>query len=351
MGWYLRKSVKVGPVRFNLSKSGIGTSVGVTGFRVGVRPNGSSYVHAGRHGIYYREELGSKKLNNEEEINQNLLNEVNSSNTFKFYTASSKELKPTSRKELLSKLNKSYNSIRLDYICAFLFIIASSYLYFQNRILGVVFLVIGIIVSVLVAKWETKRRTVTINYDFEDKNAKKHKKLLSAFNNLVSNKKVWSMIDTRNVYGSHESKLNGGAGDLVSKSSIQVGEGKPPWVSTNIDVPVIKTKNQTLYMMPDGILVYDANDVGFVEYDDITIKHNTTNFIEENPPRDAEIIYHTWKYANRDGGPDRRFNNNHEIPVCLYGELKIKSSSGMYVYLMTSKSKSVSDFAKEFMQR
>ena len=35
MGFYIRKSVKAGPFRFNLSKSGIGTSVGVRGFRVG----------------------------------------------------------------------------------------------------------------------------------------------------------------------------------------------------------------------------------------------------------------------------------------------------------------------------
>lgn len=57
---YLRKSVSVGPIRLNLSKGGIGASVGVTGFRVGMRPDGSSYVHAGRHGLYMREELGGR---------------------------------------------------------------------------------------------------------------------------------------------------------------------------------------------------------------------------------------------------------------------------------------------------
>lgn len=59
MGWYIRKSVQFGPIRFNLSKSGIGTSVGIKGFRHGVRPNGKGYLHAGRHGLYYRRELGN----------------------------------------------------------------------------------------------------------------------------------------------------------------------------------------------------------------------------------------------------------------------------------------------------
>ncbi|HUG00635.1 MAG TPA: DUF4236 domain-containing protein [Longimicrobiales bacterium] len=58
MGLYLRKSFRMGPVRFNLSKSGIGTSFGVRGARVGVNPQGRSYVHAGRYGVYARRSLG-----------------------------------------------------------------------------------------------------------------------------------------------------------------------------------------------------------------------------------------------------------------------------------------------------
>jgi Protein of unknown function (DUF4236) len=60
MGFYIRKSVKAGPFRFNLSKSGIGTSVGVRGFRVGTGPRGTR-VFAGRNGLYYRASLGSAK--------------------------------------------------------------------------------------------------------------------------------------------------------------------------------------------------------------------------------------------------------------------------------------------------
>lgn len=58
MGFYLRKSFRAGPIRFNLSKSGIGASVGVTGARVGLSPGGRAYVHGGRGGLYYRKSLG-----------------------------------------------------------------------------------------------------------------------------------------------------------------------------------------------------------------------------------------------------------------------------------------------------
>ena len=54
LGFYLRKSFRAGPIRFNLSKSGIGASVGVTGARVGLSSQGRAYVHGGRGGISVR---------------------------------------------------------------------------------------------------------------------------------------------------------------------------------------------------------------------------------------------------------------------------------------------------------
>ena len=62
MPFYIRKSVSVGPFRFNLSKSGIGLSAGVKGFRVGTGSRGN-YVHMGRYGLYYRASLnGPRRL-------------------------------------------------------------------------------------------------------------------------------------------------------------------------------------------------------------------------------------------------------------------------------------------------
>ena len=58
MGFYLRKSFRAGPIRFNLSKSGIGASFGVTGARLGVSSAGRAYVHGGRGGLYYRKSIG-----------------------------------------------------------------------------------------------------------------------------------------------------------------------------------------------------------------------------------------------------------------------------------------------------
>jgi len=61
MGWFLRKSFRVGPLRLNLSKRGIGASVGVKGARLGVDATGKPYAAGGRHGIYFRESLGTSQ--------------------------------------------------------------------------------------------------------------------------------------------------------------------------------------------------------------------------------------------------------------------------------------------------
>ena len=58
MGWYLKKSFAFGPLRLNLSKSGIGASVGVKGLRVSTGPKGRQ-LNAGREGLYYRTSLNS----------------------------------------------------------------------------------------------------------------------------------------------------------------------------------------------------------------------------------------------------------------------------------------------------
>jgi len=54
VGFYLRKSFRLGPLRLNLSKRGVGVSAGVKGARVGVDASGREYVHGGRYGLYFR---------------------------------------------------------------------------------------------------------------------------------------------------------------------------------------------------------------------------------------------------------------------------------------------------------
>ena len=61
MGWYLRKSFGFGPLRVNVSKSGIGYSLGVRGARIGANSRGT-YIRMGRGGIYYQKYLQTNSV-------------------------------------------------------------------------------------------------------------------------------------------------------------------------------------------------------------------------------------------------------------------------------------------------
>lgn len=63
MGWRFRKSFKMGPIRWNLSRRGIGGSWGFPGFRVGVSADGRRYVSVGipGTGLYYQHYFGRNR--------------------------------------------------------------------------------------------------------------------------------------------------------------------------------------------------------------------------------------------------------------------------------------------------
>jgi hypothetical protein len=63
MAWSFRRSIKFGPVRINMSKSGVGYSVGGTGFRIGKDAKGRQYTQASipGTGVYNRSYSKSSK--------------------------------------------------------------------------------------------------------------------------------------------------------------------------------------------------------------------------------------------------------------------------------------------------
>lgn len=89
--------------------------------------------------------------------------------------------------------------------------------------------------------------------------------------------------------------------------------------------------------MPDRLLVYQDGRYGAVAYEALTVACAPTRFIEhEALPQDAQVIGTTWQFVNRDGSPDRRFNNNRQLPMALYGELVLRSPQGLNIHLQAS---------------
>jgi len=61
MGFYFRKNINLGILRINFSKSGVGFSLGIPGFRIVKPAKGKAYLHIGKKWFYYRKSLGEEK--------------------------------------------------------------------------------------------------------------------------------------------------------------------------------------------------------------------------------------------------------------------------------------------------
>ena len=62
MGWHVRRILRTGPVRWNLSRSGVGWSIGVPGLRYGVSALGHRYISIGLPGtgVYWTRYFGAQ---------------------------------------------------------------------------------------------------------------------------------------------------------------------------------------------------------------------------------------------------------------------------------------------------
>ena len=85
-----------------------------------------------------------------------------------------------------------------------------------------------------------------------------------------------------------------------------------------------------IYFFPDVALVQDGQTFGAVGYADLSVSWQVSNSTELGEvPDDAHIVGWTWEHPNMDGGPDRRFGDNRQIPICCYEALHLGSASGV----------------------
>ena len=339
MGFYLRKSINVGPLRFNLSKSGVGVSAGVKGLRFGVGPRGN-YVHMGRGGLYYRATIPSSSSSKPQHHPAQSIDPLIPPKTHapleEIESADIAKIVDSSSHELLNELNQKQKTARLWPIVAVASVIvlmiglSSGW---PNWLL-VLLLLAGIVGTYIAHSRDVLAKTVVLFYDFDPEMESAYGQLHTCAGRLASCAAAWHIEAAGKV---HDRKYHAGASNLVRRKQTFVQKAEPPYVKTNIETIAIGVGHQTLHFFPDRVLIYDQNGVGAVGYQELRVNVGTTRFIEdESIPRDAKVVDRTWKYVNKSGGPDRRFKDNKELPICLYEEISLSSQTGLNELLQVS---------------
>lgn len=350
MGFYLRKSISVGPLRFNLSKSGIGVSTGIRGLRFGVGPRGN-YVRIGHGGIYYRATLPPTSLP------QNVPPQTGSSSSppipagthaplEEIESAHVSQIVDSSSRELLEELNHKRAKLRLWPVVAIVATViiglgASSN--WPAWLLSVLF-AIGLIGTYVAYSRDVLEKTVVLFYEFDSSMESAYAQLHASASRLASSAATWHIEASGKV---HDRKYHAGASNLVRRKATSIRKAEPPYVKTNIETISIGVGRQTLHFFPDRVLIYDINGVGAVGYSELQIDVTSTQFIEsESVPRDAEIVGRTWQFVNKSGGRDRRFKENKQLPICRYEEITMASQTGLNEVVQLSKCGGGDEFAQ-----
>ena len=334
MGFYLRKSIRVGPVRFNLSKSGVGVSAGVRGLRLGTGPRGN-YVHMGAHGLYYRAALPATSAASSSAPKVDVapapdqLTEIES--------AAVSAMQDSSSASLLAELDQKRKTFRWFPLTA----VAGAAV--SLAVLGNAGnpAVSGItLFAAIVASWAARSRdvfakTTVLLYELGPDAEAAYQRLHDAVDELAACGGTWH-IEAEGAVS--DRKRHAGASSVVRRRPTKPAKGEPPFVKTNLSLPHIPVGRQTLWFFPDRLLVFEPGGVGAVPYDQIRIARQQTRFIEDGTvPNDAQVVGQTWKYVNKKGGPDKRFKDNRELPIALYEHIHFTSVTGLNELVQISK--------------
>lgn len=324
MSFYLRTSVKVGPVRVNMSRAGLGASVGVPGFRLGTGPRGT-YVSLGGGMATYRttvrspqEKARTPTVPASSQIPRSpsevVLSDVSGATTLEMTEASSSDL--------VTQLNDAARSPRF---WPWFLVLTLALVYVSPLVL-----LAGVPLTVWLFWKDEIRRKVVVFYDVHGEvEAQRFQRLVDAFNQAGEAQRAWHVVASGAVSTTHQHKVNAGASALVSRLPLTRGIGGPPNLSANITVPSLSTPRRSVYLLPDRILIRDGKHYADVAYRDARAEAAPQRFIEDGAvPSDSELVGHTWRYVNVKGGPDRRFKNNRQLPILRYGRLTLTGEAG-----------------------
>lgn len=180
-------------------------------------------------------------------------------------------------------------------------------------------------------------------YDFDPEIEEAYGRLHRCATSLAGCAGTWHIEAEGRVL---DRKYHAGASSIVRRKPTFIRKAEPPYLKTNIETIAIGVGRQTLHFFPDRVLVYDKNGVGAVNYQDLRIEVQPGRFIEDGSvPHDAKVVDRTWRYVNKSGGPDRRFKDNSELPICLYEQISLSSYSGLNEVVQVSRCGVAEDFA------
>lgn len=334
MGFSFRKSIGAGPFRLNLSGRGAGLSFGARGARVGISSRGKGYVSMGMGGFYYRSSLGARRRTSKRQAlpvqasqSPQRAEGIEVADIREVESGDVANMSPISAREMIAELSRRRNLFPwfklVGWLGAGLTLIAA----FDSGVAVLITGTVALAVFVVLFVWHLQRRSYKIHYAMESEFSEAYARLIDSFASMGRNGAVWHIGHTGRIVNSNRFA---GAKEATFRERIVVAMAVPPGMRLNVVPPSLAAGRQRLYFLPDVLMVFDRNRVGAVEYQYLSVRVSPTRSIEHMPPPlNSKQVGVTWKYVKKDGGPDRRFRDNHQVRIMEYYEISVSSPSGL----------------------
>ena len=177
---------------------------------------------------------------------------------------------------------------------------------------------------------DAQRRRVAVQYRLDVRAARAFESLSNGVDWLQRSRAFWRVT--------HEELAQRPANTTsVVRVEAVAARGEAANIRTNVPVPFIASAGETLFFLPDALLMRDgAMNVVDVPYSFIRVDVETTRFSEsESVPDDCRQVGSAWLYANKDGSPDRRRANNRQILVLEYARVTLSWRRSGCVFLVS----------------
>lgn len=143
-----------------------------------------------------------------------------------------------------------------------------------------------------------------------------------AYKSFKNSKRAWIIISEQSNW-----EVKASAKKLIDRKLFRFSIGCYNQLNIPYEVPKIPVaNNETYYFYPQFVIVsHIADDFDVFPVTEVNLKYGNVNFQEEGiAPSDAQKVGTTYKYVNKNGGPDKRYSNNPVIPIVKYGEITIE---------------------------
>jgi hypothetical protein len=163
---------------------------------------------------------------------------------------------------------------------------------------------------------------------------------------LSRSQRIWDTLSSTATDRYHERTT---ASHSIQRKPVTISLGSCNLIESSWKVPHLMNANGgEMFIYPAFILYHVSHEAfALVDIRDANLDYSPTSFIEEEAiPTDAQFIGYTWKKANKDGSPDRRFANNYQIPILAYGGIRLASKSGLNEEYLISNAAAAQGFAQ-----